>query len=417
MKKIIFILLVIICHYTAFSLDTESYKTTHHTTDNLRLREKATTTSLIVTTLNKGTAVQVLETGVIQTVDGISAPWVKVLSETGYTGWCFSGYLAEDFSLPPVIDLSQHIDIAGQANDFRIWGWSKNGKVAFSYTHAYLGTGGTNVGFYIMDMINNNIVYEYFRGLNVRGGSNYEPGTTPEDVYHIEQETLLNTMEEYEIELFQSKFVPFPIQKNNAEYTCFTKIEYFDKDDFYGTHVKQYIMIGKNGSNRIMEMIEEQTWYPEIFVLGCFISPFENRALIVTTQHYVELDVNYPDEVHLDWTYQHDRFIALNMEEAFAPAVVGETYKTIDNLRMRNSAGTNGTIITAIQKGNAVMVLEIGKTETIENIEAAWTKVRISDGQEGWVFGGYLETLPRAKGVVKVLEGDVFGGRLEILPE
>ncbi len=95
MKKIIFISLVIICHYAVFSLDMENYKTTHRTTDNLRLREKAAATSLIVTTLNKGTAVQLLETGAMQTIDGITAPWVKVLSETGYTGWCFSGYLVD----------------------------------------------------------------------------------------------------------------------------------------------------------------------------------------------------------------------------------------------------------------------------------------------------------------------------------
>ncbi len=75
--------------------DMNNYKTTHHTTDNLRLRDAPNTTSLMVTTLNKGSAVQVLETGEMQTIDGISAPWLKVLSESGYTGWCFSGYLEE----------------------------------------------------------------------------------------------------------------------------------------------------------------------------------------------------------------------------------------------------------------------------------------------------------------------------------
>ncbi len=63
-------------------IDMNSYKTTHHTTDNLRLRDNPNTTSLMVTTLNKGSAVQVLETGEMQTIDGISAPWVKVLSKS-----------------------------------------------------------------------------------------------------------------------------------------------------------------------------------------------------------------------------------------------------------------------------------------------------------------------------------------------
>ncbi len=84
------------------SVDMSSYKTTHHTTDNLRLRDTPNTSSLMVTTLSKGSAVQVLETGEMQIIDGITAPWVKVLSESEYVGWCFSGYLEEVAKPEPV---------------------------------------------------------------------------------------------------------------------------------------------------------------------------------------------------------------------------------------------------------------------------------------------------------------------------
>ena len=63
------------------------------TTDRLRLRENPDTGSQIVTTLNTGMQVQVLETGTTETIGGITAPWVKVLAENGFTGWAFSGYL------------------------------------------------------------------------------------------------------------------------------------------------------------------------------------------------------------------------------------------------------------------------------------------------------------------------------------
>jgi hypothetical protein len=74
-------------------VDMAGYTATHRTTDSLRLRDAASTASLPVTTLVKGSEVQVLETGKEAAIDGITAPWVKVLSSTGYTGWCFSGYL------------------------------------------------------------------------------------------------------------------------------------------------------------------------------------------------------------------------------------------------------------------------------------------------------------------------------------
>jgi len=63
------------------------------TTDRLRVREKPDTGSAVVTTLDTGTEVQILETGATETIGGITAPWVKVLSENGFTGWAFSGYL------------------------------------------------------------------------------------------------------------------------------------------------------------------------------------------------------------------------------------------------------------------------------------------------------------------------------------
>jgi hypothetical protein len=66
---------------------------THITTESLRLREKATAASPTVAILNKGFIIQVLETGENATIDGVTAPWVKVATTDGTIGWCFSGYL------------------------------------------------------------------------------------------------------------------------------------------------------------------------------------------------------------------------------------------------------------------------------------------------------------------------------------
>jgi hypothetical protein len=79
-------------------VDISSYRETHTTTTRLRLRDNPHTSSLIVTTLNSGIEVQVLETGAIATIDGITAPWVRVLSSNSFTGWCFSGFLEEIYT-------------------------------------------------------------------------------------------------------------------------------------------------------------------------------------------------------------------------------------------------------------------------------------------------------------------------------
>ena len=75
-------------------------------------------------------------------------------------------------------------------------------------------------------------------------------------------------------------------------------------------------------------------------------------------------------------------------------AVVGEIYKTTDNLRLRDKAGTGGNIITTLSRGTEVKILEVGRRETIEKTEASWVRVSLETKKQGWVFGGYLETLP-----------------------
>jgi len=37
-----------------------------------------------------------------------------------------------------------------------------------------------------------------------------------------------------------------------------------------------------------------------------------------------------------------------------------------------------------------VELLEVGKTEVIEDINAPWFRVKTADGTTGWVFSGFL---------------------------
>jgi hypothetical protein len=98
--------------------DMSSYRATHITTDRLRLRKAPDVSAQTVTTLEKGAEVQVLETGEEAVIDGIRAPWFKVLDGTaGYKGWCFSGYLREikrAVSEPGVMEPAAAVSIAGE---------------------------------------------------------------------------------------------------------------------------------------------------------------------------------------------------------------------------------------------------------------------------------------------------------------
>jgi hypothetical protein len=75
--------------------DMSHYKATHRVTETLRLRITPELSSKIPAVLEQGTELQILEYGPDITVDGIATPWIKVLTENGDTGWCFSGSLKE----------------------------------------------------------------------------------------------------------------------------------------------------------------------------------------------------------------------------------------------------------------------------------------------------------------------------------
>jgi len=74
-------------------VDMVDFEASHTTTARLRVRDTPDTDSLIATTLDAGAEVQVLETGSVVTIGDVTAPWVRVLTASGFTGWAFSGFL------------------------------------------------------------------------------------------------------------------------------------------------------------------------------------------------------------------------------------------------------------------------------------------------------------------------------------
>ena len=66
---------------------------THYTTDRLRLRSGDGLDSKIITVLEPNLGVEILEKGKKETIDNVSANWVKIKCANGYEGWCFSKYL------------------------------------------------------------------------------------------------------------------------------------------------------------------------------------------------------------------------------------------------------------------------------------------------------------------------------------
>lgn len=74
-----------------------------------------------------------------------------------------------------------------------------------------------------------------------------------------------------------------------------------------------------------------------------------------------------------------------------------------ENLKLRTGEATTTTVLTVMQAGTKVKILELGKAEKIDGINSNWVKVEIQsgakdrDGKEiksgtiGWCYGYNLE--------------------------
>ena len=74
-----------------------------------------------------------------------------------------------------------------------------------------------------------------------------------------------------------------------------------------------------------------------------------------------------------------------------------------ENLKLRSGEATSTQVLTVMQAGTKVKILELGKAETIDGINSNWVKVEVQAGAKdrdgkpikagtvGWCYGGYLK--------------------------
>ena len=63
------------------------------TSDNLRIRLRATTAGYVMGKLMSGQAITILKTGGNATIDGMTAPWYRIKTANGLIGWAWGGYI------------------------------------------------------------------------------------------------------------------------------------------------------------------------------------------------------------------------------------------------------------------------------------------------------------------------------------
>jgi len=195
---------------------------------------------------------------------------------------------AQNLVLPTKVDLFQYSASISEYDltekpVVRIWGWSRDGKIAYSLESVGSFTGILTGSFIIFDTITDMIVVELEQIA--------EDYISSEDLYNNAYLTdISNEMKKNNIVTGQKyDFLRFPISKNNLVYDCqITDIAFGDHEYgfFNNKFVSNYnVLVTANGKRKVIgNYVSSGPGPGTVYICGYFLSPFEERALVIVAE-------------------------------------------------------------------------------------------------------------------------------------
>ena len=195
---------------------------------------------------------------------------------------------AQNLALPPKVDLFRYSASISEyyltgKPDVRIWGWSRDGKIAYSLESVGSFSGILTGTFFIIDTISDDIVFVLEQ--------TKEDFLTGEDLYNNEYMTdITNAIKTYNIISGQGyDFFRFPINRNNMVYDCqITGVVYGNHEYgfFNNRFISDYnVAVTANSRSKVIGNYFSSGPGPgALYICGYFLSPFEERALVVIAE-------------------------------------------------------------------------------------------------------------------------------------
>ena len=186
---------------------------------------------------------------------------------------CYGFLYAQGFKIPAPVNLFQYSVSSGAIYEFptvRIWGWSATGKVAYSVEREAAGIGGQIIEFNVFDAVTDETISNF----NIES-------------FETDRLSITNAMKTNNIVQGETGFQPFPIKRNNMEYSCsITNVEHSaDDHGFFKDNITKYtVVVTANGKSKTINTFGGGALARKVYICGYILSPFENRALIVLAE-------------------------------------------------------------------------------------------------------------------------------------
>ena len=211
--------------------------------------------------------------------------------------FCFNNNLfTQTIPEPPFVGLKKYLDfnpsyILYTWSSIKIWGWSRDSKIAYSDEREIDGRGGIITTVAILDLINDVILWE--NSIDTYDyDEDYEESKENieyKEAYNNFIINFRNKCEQTGIEFVQTDFLKLPIRHNNQTVNIIVETSEKSADDFddewglelWGKIGGYKIIANNQGKTKIIHENTFEYAIMDVVVCGYFISPFEDRALVV----------------------------------------------------------------------------------------------------------------------------------------
>jgi len=184
-----------------------------------------------------------------------------------------------------VINLLQYTD--SEQKDYvtrylRIWGWSGNGKLAYSFEGYINSESSYQIDFIIFDFNINEVIF------SLSGEPTYDNDYLEgEELFNLLEDQIIDAFRTHEIIRQETEFLAFPITRNNIVYDVqIIDIEYGEDEHWMlgETMLKYTVLATVNNERKVIGNFTPYRWLFDVHVCGYFLSPFENRALLIIAE-------------------------------------------------------------------------------------------------------------------------------------
>ena len=213
--------------------------------------------------------------------------------------------------------------------------------------------------------------YDFYIMIGKEGFS-YKAKEVAPDLYELEIEDVRISQDDYENLLECGHDMRFALEATEPGYSLYFR--------FDGEYLYIYLEDGK-------------TLYATYCAYG--FSEYEVLEEAIKNNEFDMTKITFPR--HADGTCDYESGGGVPGKK-----IVNGVYRAKDNLRLRETGGASGEIITTMQADTYVRILSLGKEETIDGITDNWVEVELQfgandtegkliHGEVGWCFGGYLK--------------------------